>query len=286
MPEILEGATAEIQPIPEILVSYELSEQTKPLFKINGKLLGKALQESGYKTSILCPITITDFGMPESLAYYDPARGRVIVNQNTVIEQVRKVREEELAYLKGIKTNKLKRILQMAKGYVNPISLPYMTLPDYGSVHHFSGSSQRRDRYLQAAQKGFPDNQGEARYSREDALSRSKQFIDGLIEKATPGVIGWVIAHEFEHRNEAKRKIGVGLGLLLTPLLAGTATISGPPSESGGFMAGIFGAYLGYVIGRRMNEKASYDAADRNVQRFAKAITVDSALFKQKVLGK
>lgn len=281
------GTTTEAQ-FPKIDVKYELAPGETPFIAIDGQMLGKALQEVGYGTSIISPLVIAHkTTIPGRLASYEPVGKDVVISQDGVITALKILREKEHNYLDGVKGSRLMHLLKIIDGYLNLFSLPHRTLRNRGRVHFYSGNLQRREEYLAEAKKGLFRITGEEgvkiNLSKEESVKRAKQVIDSLIEKATPGLIGWLIAHEFEHKNKIRTKKAIVFGLTVSPLVA-AASIPGVPTE-GSLLLGFLGSFIGVTLGRRMEEKASYDVADKNIHSFAKAIQINHQMFQEKVLG-
>lgn len=285
--------TAEKIPYSPVEVTYEGNiDPIAPPLKVDGVRLSQAIQESNYPPSIAKPIAITTgpTAIPGELAHFETLRNRLVLNQDSIIETLKHIRQLEHNYLDSIQTDprRLKRFIKSATRLFNPITAPYELLAISGRGQHvFSGSAARNLRYLDAAKKGFEVNRNgqNVKLSKEESITRAKDFTDRLLEIATPGIIGWVIAHEYEHRYHIKGKTALKIGSLFGPSLAGvalTSALSSPETLSGGVLLGVVGS----IFGRRADEKASYDAGDRNFARFAKAITINHDFFQKEVLGK
>lgn len=290
---ILTVETAERIPYSPVQVTYEGNiDPVSPPLKIDGTLLSQAIQESNYPPSIAKPIAITNgpTAIQGELAHFDTLRSRMVLNQDSIMETLRHIRQMEHGYLDSIQTNpsRLKRFIKSAGRLLNPITAPYELLAIRGRGQHvFSGSAARSLHYLDAAKEGFEVNRNGqlVKLSKEESITRAKDFMDRLLERAAPGIIGWVIAHEYEHRHNVKRKTALKVGSLLAPFLGGVtlaSTLSSPEVIVGGLLLGMVGA----TLGRRADEKSSYDAGDKNFSRFAKAITINHDFFQKEVLGK
>lgn len=291
---VLTVETAERIPYPPVQVTYEGNiDPVSPPFKIDGVRLSQAIQDSNYPVSIVKPIAITNepTAIPGGLAHFDRAKNRIVLYQGSITEALQYLRGIEHDYLDSIQTkpDRLKRFIVSAGRLLNPITAPYELLAIRGHrIHVFSGNTKRRLRYLDAAKEGFEVNRNGqivklSKY--EESLPRAKDFMDRLFERAAPGIIGWVIAHEYEHGHHVKRKAALKVGSIISSFLGGATlayALSSPEGAAGGFLLGM----VGVVFGKNADEKASYDAGDKNFSRFAKAVTINHDFFQKEVLGK
>lgn len=270
----------------------EISIPLLLLLKQTGGGISKAVQESNYPPSVARPILITNSvsGIPGVLAYYETVRDRLVLNQGSVVNTLKEIREIEHGFLDSPSTppNRLKTFLQRAGRLLNPITTPYALLGNRGQ-HIHSGNADRRWNYLDAAREGFEVQQDgqTVRLSSNESIARAKDFLDRLLERATPGIIGWIIAHEYEHRYHLKGKLALKAGTLLTPLIGGLI-VSHFSSPESAYTIAAEGGIVGIIasaFGRKFDEKASYDAGDKNFAKFAKAVNIDHNFFQREVLG-
>ncbi len=266
----------------------ELTPETA-LFKVNGQLLGKAIQESGYSGMVISNVVISDQpGKVEEIAHMNSYTNEAIIYHDELIATLRRFKQGEDQGLDALpeKSSKLKNFIYRVGYLLNPLTAPYEILENRGRyMHAYSGKLDRRNRYRDQAQEGFEfKRNGEiVKMSREESVVHAKQFFDRLLERATPGIIGWIVAHEFEHKHQHGRKLAMKVGSLFGPILGvGAASQAvGAPELIG---VGVILGWVGAILGKTADEKASYDAGDKNFAKFAPAITVNHEVFIKRVL--
>src|SRR5436190_10166798 len=249
--------STEVKSFPPVDVLYKgKADVNSRLIIVDGNILSNALQESNYPSSIVKPLVIDDTGAALlSMAHYDSIHKKIVINEESLIDGLRKVRNKEYQLLEGLEPNRIKDFLKVVSNFINPITAPYMFLRDQGAISAYTGNEKRHSDYIAAAQKGFVRTKaGQAeQLSPEESLEHAKHFFDGLLEKATPGLVGWILAHEYEHRNKVGMKLAVKMGSLILPFVAGglAAKYSLPGNE---LSVGVVDAFpfgiLGDVAGR------------------------------------
>lgn len=274
---------------PPIQVKYE-GELTpeNALFTIDGTLLSTALQESGYSKSVSSNVVISDESVLGEIAHQNSYKNEIVVYQSAVINTLKNLRREEHEGLNLVPENssRLKNFLYRIRYLLNPMEAPYLLLSDKGKeMHVYSGNRERRNRYRDQAQEGFEfKRDGETvKLSRDESVAHAKQLFDRLLERAVPGILGWVVAHEFEHKHHHGRKLAIKVGSLFGPVL-GVGVAAQAVGAPGLIGAGVVLGYVGSILGKTADEEASYDAGDKNFAKFAKAITINHETFNRAVL--
>src|SRR3989344_2717740 len=288
------AGTSEGVKYPPLNVRYE-GELTpeNALFNIDGTLLAQAIQESGYSRFVVSNVVISNKADTGEIAHFNGYKNEVVLYQDEVIKSLRRHRQEEQDGLDAVSEspNRLKDFLYRVRYLLNPMEAPYQQLNNKGKyLHIYSGNRDRRNRYRDQAQEGFEfKKDGETvKLSREESVDHAKQLFDRLLERAAPGILGWVVAHEFEHKHHHGRKLSIRVGSLLVPgfggFVVGSAVGTGlaiPAFAMGGALLG----WVGSIVGIKADEEASFDAWDKNFAKFAKAISINHDVFRREVLG-
>lgn len=284
----IEGRESKIYPSIGVRYEGELTPETA-LFKIDGELLAKAIRESDYSGIVISNVVISDKVGTGEIAHMNSYTNQAVIYHDQLVATLRRFRQAEHEGLDALpeNSNKFKNFLNAVGYLLNPFTAPYKLLADKGRyMHVYSGNIDRRNRYRDQAQEGFEVKRGgeTVKMSRAESVHRAKQFFDRLLERATPGIIGWVVAHEFEHNHNHGKKLAIKVGSLFGPVLGvgAAAQAAGVPELMG---TGVILGWVGAVLGRTADEKASYNAGDKNFAKFAKAISINHEVFKTKVLG-
>ncbi len=275
---------------PPVEIKYEGDiNPISPPIRIDGALISKAVEESNYPHSVARPITIKNSSESAKMAHFNHITGNVTINQRAIVNSLKEVRKREYKYLESeqMEPGRLKKFLMLAGALINPVTAPYALLGNR-EMHTLSGNKTRRQKYLEAAKAGF--NTGRSgQLSKEESIARAKDLMDKLIEKSAPFMIGWTIAHEYEHGHFGKEKLGLKLSSMIAPIFGGAtlaSVLSSPESSQAAFAAGLFLGHVGGTLTRMIDEKDSYNAGDKNFAKFAKAIQIDHDFFQKEVLGK
>src|SRR3989344_9021540 len=126
--------------ISPIEVSYELKGgENSALFKINGQALAEAMAKTGYRSTSISSVIISDrTAIPGEMAKFNPLNKSVQVDHEEIIRELASIRGGVYGYIDGIQQqSKLKRVLNIVGGYLHPLQAPYMTLRNYGQPHRF-----------------------------------------------------------------------------------------------------------------------------------------------------
>ena len=263
-------------------ISVSYSREKNPslhLFTVDEQALQQVLSDMDYKPFPGQKRELTIFDTNTNMFLQSmtslPGTKNMLFNEATFIDFVRTVRQRGQDALEGIEPGKWEKYLQPLRilgNLLNPTKAAYLFLRNQGKIPFYRGNQERHQQYIDAAKKGFVTMQDgqKVEHSPEESIVRAKEYLDTLLEKAAPSMIGWYLAHTFERRRNAMRKGALKVGLTVLP------GIVLHPLAPLGAVGSAFGTYL--------NESEAYAVADGHWEQFAKAITINHDVFIKKVL--
>lgn len=291
----MEAGAELIQP-PEVKVEYAGIKPEDSIIKIDGSKLGRLMTEIGYPSNVLKPIVVNGeaalFSQNWALAEYDPELKKVRLNlvslKNTFKELAQDIINGFGDGEKGDEQKTEKKLMQkildkiISSKYFPPNWAYYMLKERQRPF--MAGNNERRNKYFEHYKKV------------DDATKeRMRRFMEKQVEIATKRHLAWILAHEYEHRNDFGKKRAVILSMAAGSLALGWSALSAIDKMIANLpedlkLIGGGGVLLGMLLatakGRSLDEQASYDAGDRNFSKFMECISIDPKIFARDVLGK
>jgi hypothetical protein len=280
-----------------IEVRYEGLDSKDSLIQVDGVKLAETLRSIGYTDKNLVPLEIS--GKKEYVygGHYDRLRGKVVVNQEAIINQTRIVYKTITEFLEsesgsGDSPDKSWwQKVQQGNLYKKlwPGLWPYKLTKQ--QIPYYAGNADRRNAYLWAAKEGTLKPE----LSREDQMAHALKFYEKQLQRISQRHLAHLIGHEYEHGNKKLKKLATTVGIALTGYVASFAAFVGyanarediTPAEviTGLFLVGA-GTIAGSAKGAALDEDASIRAEIENMNKIVECFHISEDVFNKRILNK
>lgn len=277
--------TAEVltRSVEDFTFQLEKMSPQEAILSIDMQKMREVLLRAGFPENLLSSIVLTDEENPTAFAEYKPLKKGLLIYQQSFMRAMHYVYE----YLTKEKVSEDDLVTKVVTSPFFPTKWPYMAMKTLGIDFHRSllkGNMKRRQDYLKASRKGTLSNT----LSAEEQQTRAKEFIKRQLIRAMKPEMSWTLAHELEHRRKILEKRALITALALTPTLLTTWLVSifseqlTAIDEGLGvslFLLSMGLGVFGFVYGRAIEEKFSYDLGDTLFQELSGAIEMNEQVF-------
>ncbi|MBI5151461.1 MAG: hypothetical protein HZA34_02710 [Candidatus Pacebacteria bacterium] len=279
----LDTAEVPTELVEDFTFQLEKMSPQEAIFSIDMHKVREVLLRAGFPENLLSSVVLTNEEDPGSLARYELSKKRILIYQQSFMKALCYV----YGYLTKEKMNEDDLVTKVVTSPFFPTNWPYMAMKTLGTDFHRSllkGNMKRRSKYLKASKQGTLSNTLPA----EEQQTRAKEFIKRQLVRALKSEMSWTLAHELEHRRKIFEKRALITTLALTPTLLTTWLVNifserlTSIDEGLGvslFLLSMGLGVFGFVYGRAVEEKFSYDFGDTLFQELSGAIEMNEHVF-------
>lgn len=280
-----------------VTVKYEGIRREESLLTIDEKLLNETLLATDKsKSSAVKSFVVTnrESGIENfGVARFDFLSKTIFINIPTLTKDLQRLHTGLHSYL-AEPEDKVKKPVNLLQGFldskfvrlINPVYWPYLGLKTKGFL---ATNKKKAHDYFESARKGY--------YLTKEGVTiplsreRAEEHLNRMFTHATKRYLGEILAHEAEHGKSPNRKAIVKIGTTFAPVAAAfiLESLSPSPNSEASALLGLgwtLGPFVTLAVGKHLDERASYQAADKYFESFTRCFSINDAVFSKEVLNK